>query len=143
MESATPAALIVFEKAKTAYACYQNSQKAYVIIMGVPTFEEHVREGFRKLNFELNHMEKELAAVVQVAHVHTQYAEHETTVREAFHWFLNYLDHFSEHWKIQFIKQGEPLRSSVRTLLEGVVGERIIGFDIIKTRLENDYNTEV
>ena len=56
---------------------------------------------------------------------------------------MNYLDDLSDFWKNQFIKQGEPLRNSIQTLLERLVGERFLGFDIIKTLLENDYNTEV
>lgn len=125
--------------AKTSFGYYQNVVQAYDFVTNAPTFETEVKEAFRQLSCELTQVEASLSVLIQGAHVHTQYAAHETTIREAMQCHSSYLQSPSEHWKRQFIQTGESLRIAVRTLLEAIAKQRTFGFDIIQSIIDDEH----
>ena len=136
------AEIAVVEVIKMVLGYIEHVKPVYDLISGVTPFEEQVRQCFLQLSADLARAEQNLGTAMRSAHVHTQYAEHETTIRTALQCHQSYLKKPNSHWKEQYIKHGEPLRIAARTLMEGLLGERTFGFDIIQT-ISDDENVKV
>ena len=133
---------VVAEVIKLVFGCIEDVQPVYDLISKKKPLEEEVRRCFHQLSADLARTEQNLGSAMRSAHVHTQYAEHETTIRTALHCHQSYLKKPNSHWKEQYIKHGEPLRNAARTLMEGLLGERAFGFDIVQT-ISEDENVKV
>lgn len=138
----TVESLTVLGYATTAYGYLDKIKDAYdnlqdLLNMFEESMEEKLRKGFEQLRNELQEMQQDLRNLIQSSELRLQYAGCEDKIWWALDYFVTYLqDMGSQYKKGKFVEKGEPLRDAVRTLMEGLLGQRILRVDILATIVE-------